>query len=435
MARLARALLALLAIVAALVIWRGELIVGLDFRGGAHLEVTPSEPGVAVSEALEQVRHGVEGLPFDADVRVRHEQIVIEVQDGGEAELDQILEAVQAVDLRFLAVTPSPWWGEVERAELGAARIGSCGAAPDLEADARAELDAAIARLSPPPADRVLVVEATGDKAVAFLAEREPVLEGRDVAQASVLPPTPGLDRTVRLVLRADAAERFGRATEALKGDCLAVVFDGAVITAPVIWEAIPGGEINLAMGLSSDAADAERVARALSAGRHIPLAVAFRTAHPSIYPPWLGLPLLQALAWVAALVAGFAALRREPARWLPLSVGLGAVPIALAVHGMIGGVLSLASFVGAIPAALAAALSVLFAGRCERGASLGRRFVAAWPGWLLLAAATAAALGVRPLGGFWAGVGIVGAVGLPSSLILAALGVVATSDATVERR
>lgn len=74
-----------------------------------------------------------------------------------------------------------------------------------------------------------------------------PLFSGDQVATASI-----GVDqtgqRTVDLLLKDAARQAFADYTSAHVGDFFAIVLDGRVITAPVINEAIPGGQIQVSL-------------------------------------------------------------------------------------------------------------------------------------------------------------------------------------------
>ena len=72
-----------------------------------------------------------------------------------------------------------------------------------------------------------------------------PLFSGDQVAAASIGASQTG-QRTVDIMLKAIGAKLFADHTSRHVGDYVAIVLDGKVLTAPVIREAIPGGQIQI---------------------------------------------------------------------------------------------------------------------------------------------------------------------------------------------
>jgi preprotein translocase subunit SecD len=93
------------------------------------------------------------------------------------------------------------------------------------------------------------------------LTQFPPLFSGGEVAVASIGADQTGR-RTVDLVLREPARQAFAVYTAAHVGDFLAIVLDGRVVSAPVINEAIPGGEIQISLAETGglELAEAQRL-------------------------------------------------------------------------------------------------------------------------------------------------------------------------------
>lgn len=98
MARLARSLLLLLSLGCAALLWRAAPTVGLDFQGGAHLELIAADPGTPTESAVEQVQRAVAALDCECEVSLRHGAIVVHAADFNEADADRLVRAVQDID-------------------------------------------------------------------------------------------------------------------------------------------------------------------------------------------------------------------------------------------------------------------------------------------------------------------------------------------------
>jgi hypothetical protein len=80
----------------------------------------------------------------------------------------------------------------------------------------------------------------------------EAVVTGADVADASVIVDAPTNQPLVSATLTDAAAGRFADVTAASLGRQLAIVLDGEIVAAPVIRDAIPGGQIQITLGAGS---------------------------------------------------------------------------------------------------------------------------------------------------------------------------------------
>lgn len=100
--------------------------------------------------------------------------------------------------------------------------------------------------------------------------ERQPRIDGGDVAEAKVVRDPQGRDPQVQLDLDADGTIKLGELTAEANGRKIAIVVDGAVVSAPVVHQPISGGRAVITMGAGDAAAkqrDAERLVANLEAG------------------------------------------------------------------------------------------------------------------------------------------------------------------------
>src|SRR5262249_16616115 len=75
-----------------------------------------------------------------------------------------------------------------------------------------------------------------------------PLFSGDQVAAASIGSDQTG-QRTVDFTLKPDGKDKFGQFTSDNVGSYFAIVLDGKVISAPVIDEPIPGGQVQIRSG------------------------------------------------------------------------------------------------------------------------------------------------------------------------------------------
>lgn len=87
-----------------------------------------------------------------------------------------------------------------------------------------------------------------------MLVSRDVIVDGRDLQNASI-----GIDddgrRMIMLLFNQDGARRFGRATAAHQGRRLAVVFDGQVLSAPIVEAEISNGQVGITGNYSEEEA------------------------------------------------------------------------------------------------------------------------------------------------------------------------------------
>ena len=75
-----------------------------------------------------------------------------------------------------------------------------------------------------------------------FVVEKTPIITRIDIQSARAMQSMQGRGYNVALKLNPKAAEKFREWTKANSGNCLAIVLDGVVISAPVIRGEIPDG-------------------------------------------------------------------------------------------------------------------------------------------------------------------------------------------------
>lgn len=186
---------------------------------------------------------------------------------------------------------------------------------------------AAAAPDQPVPDGRALVFErvaARPDRAAApayrgYLVEAAPILTQADVADAAAVPSSFDGRPQVQLTWSDHGATVFGDQTAARRGAKLAIVIDGEVASAPVVLEAIRGGQAMISMGAGDPATlakDAFALARSLdSAGVVVPPGVTARVARiraGEASAPWLVRGGLAVIAGVVAAGAAWGLRRRR---------------------------------------------------------------------------------------------------------------------------
>lgn len=207
---------------------------------------------------------------------------------------------------------------------------GGTRADPYLTGPSPAAITAALAEVAPDlpvPDGRALVFErvaARPDRAAApayrgYLVEAAPILTQADVADAAVVPGAFDGRPQVQLTWSEHGATVFGDQTAARRGAKLAIVIDGVVASAPVVLDAIRGGQAVISMGTGDPAMlanDAFALAHSLdSAGVVVPPGVSVRVARiraADASAPWLVRGGLAALAGVAAAAAARRLARRR---------------------------------------------------------------------------------------------------------------------------
>lgn len=143
-----------------------------------------------------------------------------------------------------------------------------------------------------------------------YLVAAAPILDGSHVARAQVSYNQDTLRPEVLVTFTEDGKRRFAEATDAMVGRKLAIVVDGAVVSAPLVMSRIAGGVSTITMG----GADAERqerdaaaLAAALRARLELPagLVAELRATRPGVAGnPWLTPLLFGLLGAVLAFVA-----------------------------------------------------------------------------------------------------------------------------------
>jgi len=113
-------------------------------------------------------------------------------------------------------------------------------------------------------------VTAEGGTVVAvrtFLVDDVPALTRADVSSAEAIASEPYGEWSVMIELTPKAAQTFADLTEASTGKRIAIVVDGAVMSAPIVRSRISGGRLTVTMGQGDSAAlheKAERLANGL---------------------------------------------------------------------------------------------------------------------------------------------------------------------------
>lgn len=134
---------------------------------------------------------------------------------------------------------------------------------------AKRELVEAAAKTATFPEGRVLV-SADQSSFRTWVVRPDPILTGDAVekAEAKADPNIGGA--VVMLTFDKAGGETFRKETGLNTGRRLAIIFDGTVVSAPVIMEEIPGGKAMLALGSKASLADAKDMAVAIE-GHSLP--------------------------------------------------------------------------------------------------------------------------------------------------------------------
>ncbi|MBM4371473.1 MAG: hypothetical protein FJ098_07450 [Deltaproteobacteria bacterium] len=174
----------------------------------------------------------------------------------------------------------SPWWEAIgpalERglAEHPAWTVRDHGFADErsLRADSREDLEAFVATLPAPPADRTVAFQEEGGYDPArglrwrlWLLHREPPVHGGHVAAARVVFNEYDQQPVVSLEFTGAGAAAFADLSEALTGRLLAVVLDGWVLSVPKVMERIAGGRAHITLGAGGSPDELLREARDLA--------------------------------------------------------------------------------------------------------------------------------------------------------------------------
>ncbi|BCW89311.1 Protein translocase subunit SecD [Alphaproteobacteria bacterium SO-S41] len=120
-----------------------------------------------------------------------------------------------------------------------------------LPAAARAEVEFLFAEFEEAP----FLNKMTTDDGITVYAGREPQLTNADIASAVAQDnPAAGMSE-VRIIFTKEGAERLKDFTASCIGKPIAIVADGKLIAAPVVQEAITGGEVVITGVFTSTAA------------------------------------------------------------------------------------------------------------------------------------------------------------------------------------
>lgn len=103
--------------------------------------------------------------------------------------------------------------------------------------------------------------------AIGFVLREEIILEGTDIqtAENSVVQFNGAIEHVVVLSFTEDGTEKFAQITEANIGETIAILYDGEVICAPIVQQAITDGKALISGGLTEQAA--ERLANVIRIG------------------------------------------------------------------------------------------------------------------------------------------------------------------------
>ncbi|MEL6485928.1 MAG: hypothetical protein AAFQ13_02115 [Pseudomonadota bacterium] len=127
--------------------------------------------------------------------------------------------------------------------------------------DARASPEDLLQRIAPPGSELVEMADGTGVLAV----ERLGGIKGRDVVRA-----TSGLDAdtgepALMVTFNERATRKLGRLTKRNAGKQIAIIVDGEVVSAPIVFAPVLGGSVQITGGF--DEATSTELAALLSSG------------------------------------------------------------------------------------------------------------------------------------------------------------------------
>lgn len=111
----------------------------------------------------------------------------------------------------------------------------------------------------PDVTDVNILPEDIGKKgAICFVLREEIILEGEDIqtAENSGAQFNGAIEHVVVLNFTENGTEKFARITEANIGETISIVYDGEVICAPIIQQAITDGKAIISGGLTEEAAE-----------------------------------------------------------------------------------------------------------------------------------------------------------------------------------
>lgn len=127
--------------------------------------------------------------------------------------------------------------------------------------DGTASREDLLQRIAPPGSELVEMADGTGVLAV----ERLGGIKGHDVVRAtSGLDPATG-EPTLIVTLNERAAKKFGRLTQRIVGKQIAIIVDGQVVSAPIVFEPVLGGSVQISGNF--DEATSTEMAALLSSG------------------------------------------------------------------------------------------------------------------------------------------------------------------------
>jgi preprotein translocase subunit SecD len=191
-----------------------ETKLGLDLRGGLRVEyqVLPAEGKT----------------PTSADLNVMRQIIINRVDKSGVAEPQVVVQGSDRIVVEMPGVT---------NADQIRKLVGTTG-----------RLDFVPLGQTPASQGQALDPSVTSQPCDATHTVNCVLFSGTEVASATIGSDQTGR-RTVDFVLKDQGKNLFADYTSKHVGDYFAVVLDGSVITAPVINEAIPGGQVQISQG------------------------------------------------------------------------------------------------------------------------------------------------------------------------------------------
>lgn len=433
--RLVRILLVvMLAALALVVVWRGDIPLGLDFQGGARLRYALEAPGGGredlAERALDVFRRRLDALEVGGvSIRRQGPDLVVETAATDAEGLERLTSTLgRFVELRFVALddeSPLPPAAEQGRPPSIAIDAEMAGAGPHarvvrylvVRGPAGPSLETFLSSLPAPEGrDWVLGLDPFSGKPEArrsYLVESAGEVSGERVVDAEVILQPPDAEPVVMVRFDTEGARQFEALTARLVHRRLAIVLDGLVRSAPVVQEPIRAGAAQLTLGAVQDPALALREAQELAITlRSGALPSPARLAEQDVVAPAID----GTHVTLAALVAGgvfvglcLLAFLRYRAGGLVVAIGVPAtVLLALSVFAVMEAILTSFSVAGIAAGVLAMLGSSVFA--LERA----RRQHGFWPASAIVAvAAHAAALfaglvlfsaGAGPVRGFAAG-------------------------------
>ncbi len=188
-----------------------ETKLGLDLTGGFRLEYQVLPAGAKI--------------PSAADLNVMRQIILNRVDSQGVAEAQVVVQGTDRIVIEMPGVT---------NADQVRSLVGTTG-----------RLDFIPLGQTPTSAGQKLPATTTGQPCDATHITDCVLFSGTEIASASIGANQTG-QRTVDFTLNSKGKDLFASYTASHINDYFAVVLDGDVITAPVIREAIPGGQVQI---------------------------------------------------------------------------------------------------------------------------------------------------------------------------------------------